>query len=519
MATQLNNYDMVLAVSEDTINNQFYLLMAEGVIDSTIDIHYVPSNQALVLNGTVNPPTVDMVLNPASPHQLDFNLTFQSGTFTYMDYVKDPNNPQSADVTGWEITFLVNLSQMTIDSTNPTGLKLSEGAQKALAQYVGDDAFTVQTLFLDLDNVNLSSLVITAAGVKMEPTDPRYPWLLAAMQQLVASLKASGNPYILTFHASSNNPQQTNPQLPALAPTRVQFIANQYNYPGNLSVDHSSDGLSALCYLAMVGNDPFPYTDNNVPTFAWNPIPAAQVQGRMFIDANTFNSGYINDLVLPVLQQALGVPGNWAQTGNSWTLDYQWNNGNQHDGHGPVVGSDSGMLDIYGKSTTETSCTLSLDLGQSTNNAVVYSGSGFFFERLDLYEAPFGIWVEDAWTSTKLPFTFTLTISAGASATLNVAFSPTQGTPQPDSWENPVVKFTDAIAGLFNASVQSQLDAVNGSWSTFEQSEFGNFTNAAQQGFQGLSQQLILPAPQQFYYSNVALNSEYDLVLDVGFKS
>ena len=30
-------------------------------------------------------------------------------------------------MTGWEIAFLVNLAQMAIDSTNPTGLKLSSG--------------------------------------------------------------------------------------------------------------------------------------------------------------------------------------------------------------------------------------------------------------------------------------------------------------------------------------------------------------------------------------------------------
>ena len=519
MGAQLNNYDMVLAVSEDTINNQFYLLFAEGVIDNSVDIKYAPSNQALELNGTLNPPTVDMVLTPASPHQLDFNLSFASGTFTYMNYLQDPNKPQSADITGWQITFLVNLAQMTIDSTDPTGLKLSAGAQKALDPYVGDAAFTVQTLFLDLDNVNLSTISVTAEGLKMQPTDPRYPWILAALQQLVSSLKSSGNPYILTFHASSNNPAQTNPQLPALAPTRVQFIANQYNYPGNLSTDHSNDGLSALCYLEMVGNDPFPYTDNNVPTFTWNPIPAAAVQGRMFIDVNTFNSGYIHNLVLPVLQQALGAAGNWAQSGNTWTLDYQTDDGNQNDGHGPVVGSDSDILDIYGKTSWETSCTVSLDITQSTPNAVTYSGSGYFFERLDLYECPFGIWAHDAYTWTKLPFTFSLTISAGASATLNVTFAPTQGTAQQDSWENPVVKITDAIAGLFTKSLQSQLDDLNNSWSNFDQAEFANFTSAAEQGFQGLSQQLILPAPQQFYYSNVGLNSEYDLVLDVGFKS
>lgn len=319
MTTLLNNYDMVLAVSEDTINNQFFLLFAEGVISNTINIAYLPSNPALILNATVNAPTVDMELNPVNPNQLNFNINFNSGTFTYMDYAKDPTNPQTADVSGWVITMLVNLEQMTISSATPPGLNVSSAAQQALGSYVGDNAFTVQALFLDFDNVNLSQLIINAQGVQMQPSDPRYPWLLTAMQQMFASLKTSGNPYILGFHASSNNPTQTNPQLPALAPTSVQFISNQYNYPAGTQ-GPADDGLSCLCYLAMTGTDPLPYPDGKEPSFVWNPIPSASVQGRMFIDGNTFNSGYIHALVLPVLQQAMNTQGSWTQTGNSWSL-------------------------------------------------------------------------------------------------------------------------------------------------------------------------------------------------------
>lgn len=515
MATQLNGYNTVLAISQDTINNQFYLLFAEGVISSNLNIAYVSSNPALILDATVNAPTVNLVLSPPSPQQVSFDINFNSGTFTYMDYVKDPNNPQTSDVSGWVITLLVNLGKMTIDSANPTGLAVSPSAQAALSSYVGDEVFTVQALFLDFDNVNLAQVTIDAGG-QMPPTDPRYPWLLTAVQQLVANMKASGNPYILGFHAASNNPAQTNPQLPALAATRVQFLSNQYSYPaGAPTGDTDDDGLSALCYLAMTGSNPFPYPDDKVPTFVWNPIPSAQVQGRMFIDNGTFNQGYIHDLVLPVIQRALDIDAYWSQSGNSWTIDYKYSD----SGHGPKVGTDSGLLDIYGKATIETSCVVALDLTQSIDNRLVYTGSGFFYQRLDLYEQPLDIWTHDCWTSTKLPFTFALTISAGADGTLAVTFVPVKGTPAPDSWRNALVKITDAVAGLFDESVQSQLDALDSTWEGFQASQFSNFTTAATQGFQGLSEQLIMPAPQQFYYSNIALNAENDVVLDVGFKS
>jgi hypothetical protein len=512
MPTLLNNYDVVLAVSQTTINNQFYLLFAEGVIDSTIDIAYVPTLPALKLQATINAPTVDLVLNPVSPYQLNFNLSFQSGTFTYMDYAKDATNPQSADVSGWNVTLLVSLQKMTIDTAAPAGLAVSQSAQTALSPYVGDSAFTVQALFLDFDNVNLSQMIVQAAGVQMQPSDARYPWVLTAMQQLFAGLETSGNPYILGFHAASNDPAQTNPQLPALAPTRVQFISNQYTPPAGAQSSTADDGLSALCYLAMTGTAPFPYPDGKVPVFVWNPITDAQLQARMFIDSATFNSGYIQALVLPVLQQAMGG-GQFSQSGNSWTLDAK----SGDKGHGPKIGS--GILDVYGKSTVENYCTLSLDLQHSTGNQLVYTGSGYFYRRLDLYQKPLNIWSHDAWASSRLPFTFSLTISAGASATLNATFTPVAGTPQNDSWRNDAIKLGDAFLGLFTKTVADGLKAVNDSWSAFQSAEFSSFTAAAQQGFHALSQQLVLPAPQTFYYSNIALNSENDVVLDIGFKS
>lgn len=516
MTTLLNNYDMVLAVSQDTINNQFFLLFAEGVISNTININYITGQPQYVLNATVNAPTVEMVLNPANPNQLNFNINFASGTFTYVDFVKDPNNVQTADVSNWVITLLVNLQQMTINSATPAGLSVSSGAQQALGNYVGDNAFTVQALFLDFDNVELSQAIITAAGVQMASNDPRYPWVLASMQRMIASLKTSGNPYILGFHASSNNPTQTNPQLPALAPTSVQFISNQYTY-SNGSQPPADDGLSCLCYLAMTGTDPLPYPDGKEPTFVWNPIPSASVQGRMFIDSNAFNSGFIQSLVLPVLQQAMNTQGSWTQTGNSWTLDYKTDDSDQNGGHGPLI--ESGTLDTYAVTTVENFCTIALDTTNSTANQLAYNGSGYFYQGIDLYQQPMDIWTHVAWASNKLPFTFTLTISAGANGTLLVTFTPTKGTPVVDNGEQFIVRLGDVIAGWFTQNLQDGLTATNDAWTSFQGAEFSTFTTNAAQGFQGLSEQLILPAPQQFYYSNVGLNSENDVVLDIGYKS
>ena len=517
MSTLLNGYNLVLTISQDTLNNQFFLLMAEGTIDSRLNIAYAPTLPDLVLNAQVNAPTVQLVMQPASPLQAVFNINFKSGTFTYMDYMLTPPL-QTADVSGWVFSMVVDLTQMAINSTQPAGLVVSAGAQEQLGKYVGDPAFSLQALFLNFDNVNLSTVSVTAADVKMQPSDARYPWVLSAIQALMANIKQSGNPYILGYHASSNDPTQTTPQVPLLASTSMQFVTDQYNYPAG-STDHSKDGLSALCYVTMTENLPVPYPDNKVPSFSWNPIPAPAVQGCMFIDNATFNRGYVMGAVLPVLSQALQSRVAWTQSGNSWSLTDNRNDGDQNDGHGPVVGSDSGILDIYGLHTNNRGCTLTLNVAASVGNQLVYDGTGFFYRRLDLYERPFGIWAHDAWTSSNLPFTFTLKLVAGANGTVTATLVPAQGSAAQDNWANPIVKFTDLIAQLFNASLEDQLQKIDNSYTEFEQGQFTQFGNSTAQAFQALSEQLILPAPKQFYYSNVGLNSENDVVLEIGYKS
>jgi hypothetical protein len=517
MSTLLNGYDLVLAISQNTLNNQFFLLLAEGTIDSRIDIAYAPALPDLALHAQINAPTVQLVMQPASPLQAVFNINLKSGTFTYMDYALTPPL-QTADVSGWVFSMVVDLTQMSINSTQPEGLVVSADAQNQLGKYVGDAAFSLRALFLDFDNVNLSTVSVTAGDVKMQPSDARYPWVLTAIQQLIANIKSSGNPYILGYHAASNDPTQTTPQVPLLASTSMQFVSDQYNYPAG-STDHSQDGLSALCYVTMTANKAVPYPDNKVPSFSWNPIPAAAVQGCMFIDNATFNRGYVMGAVLPVLSAALQSGVAWTQTGNSWTLTDNRNDGSQNDGHGPVVGSDSGILDIYGLHTDNRTCTLTLNTKTSVDNQLVYDGTGSFYRRLDLYEKPLGIWAHDAWTSSTLPFTFTLTLTAGADGSITAKLVPKQGSSSQDNWANFVVKATDVIGQLFNASLEDQLQKIDDSYTAFEQGQFSQFSSGTAQAFQALSEQLILPAPKQFYYSNIALNSENDVVLEIGYKS
>jgi hypothetical protein len=70
------------------------------VIGKTIDIAYSKRHPSLKLSAPMNPPTVEMTLDPVSQFQLRFHLHFKSGTFVYMDYDADddPNQTGTSSV-------------------------------------------------------------------------------------------------------------------------------------------------------------------------------------------------------------------------------------------------------------------------------------------------------------------------------------------------------------------------------------------------------------------------------------
>jgi hypothetical protein len=486
--TSLLNFDQVVALTQQTINTQFELMFLNGTIDKNLNFT-IPSNDKIGVTATLNSPTVSIALNKetVNPQQVRFNINIDTGSATYYSPV---GKLESEDISGYSITLNVNLTKLTV---NPdyTGLKVGNSTKAVINPFLNQDMYTVTAILLDFDNLNYSTAEIYNKNGVLDPNST----LTTLFSEITNALIKDGNPYLISVHPKDTQAVDTG--IDAFKPTAVMYNTHLYN-----NTNAASD-LSTYNMCIMNQQHPLPWTNVTLPKFTQNLITDTNTYGRMFISNSQFCSAYIEDLVLPVLKNAMGANADFTKNGNSWGYDHQTNQNNQHDGHGIVVGSDSGILDIYGNQQVHNSCTLNFNPADSTANSIVLNGSGYFYIKTDYYERPLGIWAHDAWNSAKKSFSFTITLEAGADGKITISFTLNSPAAVTHTWENFVIKFAD----LFNAGLQSSLDATNGCYTSFENGEFSNFSSNASSAFNVLESMVILPAATSYFFKNASLDS------------
>lgn len=498
--TSLLNFDQVVALSQQTINTQFQLLFANGTISKTLKV-FPFTNQKIGIEATLKSPSVSMTLDDGSinQQQVRFNINIATGTAAYFS----PDG-QTVDekIDGYVIALIVNLTELTVDS-NFTGLVVSDEAKQKTASYLDQSLYEVSAILLDLANVNFSSAIIyDNTGKKNQDSS-----LTTLLSEIIKELIKDGNPYLISI-----NPKQktiSNTGLDGFKPTGVMYNTHLYN---NLNSDSI---LSTYNMLIMNEEHALPWTNVTLPKFSQNLLDTSDTYGRLFISNAQFKSVYIEGLVIPVLKSAMGGNTDFKEDKGTWTYEYDTNQDNEHDGHGPVVGKDSGILDIYADRKTKDNCVLTFDPSKATANSIVLEGSGSFYIKTDYYEKPFGAWAHDAWNKAEKKFTFSITFEAGADGKITIAFASNSKDATTDTWENFVVKFAD----LFKGGLQKSLDDANDAYSTFESGQFTNFTDNAKEAFNVLEETVILPAASSYFFKNATADSDGNIHFDLTPKN
>ena len=497
--TTMLNFDQVVALTQQTINTQFMLMTMNGTIDKNLNVT-MPSNPKIGIEGTLKPPTISIRLDQGvNPQQVRFNINIDKGTANYFSPVGELEHEK---VDGYTIAMTVDLTQLTVTS-DYKGLKVGDSTKAQTNKFLDQDIYTVTAILLDLDNVNYG----TAKIYNADGSENTSSTLTTLLSSIMKALIKDGNPYIISIHPKEKVSAQTG--LDGFKPTGVMYNTHLYN---NLNTPSNQSTYNML--IMNQGHD-LPWTNVTLPKFTSNLIDKGDVSGKMYITKSQFESVYIEDMVLPILKEAMGGNTDFTKSGNKWTYSYKTNQDGDHDGHGPVVGSDSGILDIYGNHQTDYHCELNYNQSDSTANQVVLKGSGYFFLRTDYYERPFGIWAHDAWSSAKKSFTFSITLEAGADGKITINFSNSTSDAVKDSWENIAVKFAD----LFNGGLQKELDAANSSYATFEQGRFSSFTDNADNAFNVLEKMVILPGASTYFFKDITTNAESDIIFNLTIKN
>lgn len=226
-----NDFDMVVSVTQKTINDQMTSLTKMGVIPShlilirTVD----PKTGAFVYERLHCPDNMDQCPD-VIPHdgngkptvecidgivgsQIDisesgtnvsFLLNFQSGTAYFRDFESPDLSLKKFDMAGWTYAIDITLDLAAIEA-NDIGnmLKVPDSIRNQLHNFMSEQ-FTVSHLFLNFDSVDL---------VRFDPTRTKTPGnegpgqilFVDFMIRYLNFLKMTGNPYILGYSVTANN--------------------------------------------------------------------------------------------------------------------------------------------------------------------------------------------------------------------------------------------------------------------------------------------------------------------------
>lgn len=283
-ADVFNDYDMVVSVTEDTINAQLTHLVKTGTINPEFVLVQEIENDAYVykLAQSVTEVPVDASGDPTASYidglivpqvqisqsgtDITLVLAFRGGTA----YFWSGNGPMAQltkfDMTGWSYGIDVDLDLVGIEKDD-IGKKIAvpDNVQAQLSGFM-DNMFSISSLFMDFESTDLVRFnpVHSDAG---SSGDPGLQQLVLFMNFYLKNLQAQGNPYVLGY-AISPGPSTSYPpgkQVPdQLAPVGATYT--MYHDP-----DHQ--GLSNLNFVLATkgGHNAVTSTPGNFDTNWFNP--------------------------------------------------------------------------------------------------------------------------------------------------------------------------------------------------------------------------------------------------------
>ena len=502
----LTGYDMVWAVTQDTLQSQLTWLFSMGFISNEVKFGNLDKD-GLEFDAVIDQPDL-IIANESSNAIAYFVVKFASGKIKYYTgfgrnakleetaLTPDPNN---IDQTTWKLAFKVQLNIALLAENYKDKKSIPPSIQDKLSNFKSSD-FTVKNIFLDFQNSDmtsydegLSNIPTTSSFLKSNFSGMLGAWILDQQK--------TDNPYILgyTADAPSNDPSIFQPTGSTFSSHRFQPIA-----PENA-------GLSTLNFLLM--------TDGTTPSsqggqFNYNLVESNEFSGTGLVAKEIVCSKWIETQVLPALKHAIGGDGNWQRQGEDakWVYDFS-----PPDVKKTYENADSGMVDIHATYSSKTYAAAEIRPSITDSNGNIYPGiyiSGYYYYRADFKEKPLGI-ETTAWQYDKLPWEVKLFMKAGTNGKIQLWSETTKGNKDSGHDESWLAKFADLFDGGYNDSLQS----VDKSYTSLSNNSFDFLTSYLHNTLSQLEQQVILPAPSVFVYKDVSFTDEKDMKVHFSYNT
>ena len=271
------DFDMVMSVTQDTLNQQFAKLVQTGVIRKQFVIlkevddagnfrfQKFDSSNDVPRDGRGNTAgdclAADMkpsILIRKSGSEVTFVIEFTAGTATFLTRFGPMVKARSYNMAGWKYGVSVNLAMADLNHNDlAAGLAAPADLVARLNRY-SSEMFRVSRLFLDFASIRTSD----PAFISTADAGPGVNDLFTLfMQFYLRSLDARTNPFALGYALTRS------PQMLAAGPASVPPALQPSGAAYNVYFDPTSPGRSTLNYALVtagrtVPGSPAPFDSN-----------------------------------------------------------------------------------------------------------------------------------------------------------------------------------------------------------------------------------------------------------------
>ncbi len=288
----LSGFDMLVAISENTINYQFQQLHRHDHLPREWDL--TAADTGISIKARLDPATVSLSVK-GQARKVIFITHLKSGTFTYYDGFGRNAVEKEIQIKDWQYAFEVNLDMQAIklaaikDRAERGGVFIPNVVYDHLEEFT-DDMFKIQHLYMDFQDSNIASYDTAHTVMKGNDGKNLTPGQMAqfgsGLTAYFKSLEGSNHPYILGYSVESKDAKKGDGNA-TFKPSSCTF--STFEHP-------QDNGLNALNFLVMTDNHSLP-TDQAAGIGMGGYLSSNEDDGKFVIAGNRFFKDWLSGII------------------------------------------------------------------------------------------------------------------------------------------------------------------------------------------------------------------------------
>jgi len=521
----ITGYDMVAAITQDTINLQLLLLW--DLLDEEcrkMKWEYTLKHGRFTLNysfeGEMDAPEVILGTSKAPNFQVKLALNIPEGTLTYgVGEDKD-----SVTISDWKYVFDVDVNFAQIEQDHIQNSIAVPDVVKNMLHKFNDECFTIRHLLMDFQNANIANYDEVESKITLSEdfTEDDLISFQTGLTKYFRDLAETENPFVLGYSIEEKTPDSD----PSIPPT---FTPTGGTYWIFFEEDESKRSQSTLNFLLTTDTvkKPLPYPTK--PNFNNNWVSSNEYDGRFVLAKSLF----FGEFILPKLQEALGhyITGERKgddsilikKSGLEWTLTESPEKGSSrwkytYDKTFNWNAKDVEVWAVFKNVPIEVDHWITnkfwftVELGESTSsNTLPIKLNGEFYIHHEFLCHPLGFTNERMSLSAKVGWEGTIDVTCGTQGVVelkpSISFKETDINHDGNFWG-------DLDQALLERNVKGLENNANWIKSQYEK-EVNDLLNL----FAPLGNRFVLPAGGVFAFKNPEFDDFQNLLFDITYKT